>query len=394
MRYTFPEITDIEAVRRLVEGAEGFMVVRRDDNIVFCYAYSSPEVFPPVETWADAVRRECRGLAFNAAGQLISRPYHKFFNVGERPETLPELVDLSEPHVILEKLDGSMIRPMPTADGYRLGTKSGVSLLSHQPEAFVAAHPAYDVYIRAEIDRARTPIFEWCSRQQRIILDHPADRLVLTAVRENRSGRYLPLAALRAEIAANPNFAGIEIIRDYAGTTASMAALIAETRALEGAEGYVIRFADGHMVKLKGVWYVTRHRALDGLSREKVVIATLLEGAADDVKPLLPDEARTKLEAFERRFWAAIEAQVAGLNELFAEAKARYGDDKKAFALGMAQQLDPQIRTLLFSHWAGGELRALLLAHIAKNANTSTKLDRVRWAFGDERWDFAFDGDA
>lgn len=394
MRYEFPEIADIEPVRRIVEAVEGFSEIRREDVIVFCYAYASPEVFPPVATWEDAVRRELRGLAFNAHGELISRPYHKFFNAGERPETLPEAVDLAEPHTILEKLDGSMIRPVPVGDRYRLGTKTGVSLLSHQPEAFVAARPEYDAYIRFEIARARTPIFEWCSRQQRIILDHPTERLVLTAMRENRSGRYIPLAEIRGEIAAEPKFSGIEIIGERKGSVADMTALMAETRALEGAEGFVIRFADGHMVKLKGDWYVTRHRAMDGLAREKVVIATLLEGAADDVKPLLPDEARMALEAFEAKFWAAIEGETAGLERLFAEAKARYGDDRKGFALGMALELAPQVRALLFSRWAGRDLRGALLDHIAKNANTSTKLDQVRWAFGDERWNFSFDGDA
>src|SRR5688572_22078349 len=144
MRYIFPEIVEFEPVRELVLNAEGFTIIRKSDHIVFCYSYNSPEVFPEVVSWEDAVRRECRGLAFDLEGRLISRPFHKFFNLGERPETLPGVVDLTQPHVILEKLDGSMIRPVPIGDGYRLGTKTGVSLLSPQPEAFVAVHPSYD----------------------------------------------------------------------------------------------------------------------------------------------------------------------------------------------------------------------------------------------------------
>jgi len=38
--------------------------------------------------------------------QVISRRLHKFFNIGELPETESERVDISRPHVILEKMDG------------------------------------------------------------------------------------------------------------------------------------------------------------------------------------------------------------------------------------------------------------------------------------------------
>jgi hypothetical protein len=109
------------------------------------YVYlQAPDIFPDPETAPDdrtkylwAVRRELRGLIFDESGQVISRRFHKFFNstftfhvsktdpvnvfsnvvdeygvvcvVGELPETKPELIDLSKPFTILEKLDGSMI---------------------------------------------------------------------------------------------------------------------------------------------------------------------------------------------------------------------------------------------------------------------------------------------
>lgn len=394
MRYIFPEITEMEPLRQIVLKYEGFNLIRRPDHIVFCYAYNSPEVFPPITTEEDALRRECRGLTFDPSGKVISRPYHKFFNIGEREETLPAAVDLAHPHVILEKLDGSMIRPVPIGNSYRLGTKTGVTPLSVQPERFVAAHPAYDAYIRHEISRDRTPIFEWCSRQQRIVIDYPADRLVLTAVRDNRLGTYSPLKEVRDEIASDRRFVGMEVVREYEGTAHSMETLMASTRALDGGEGWVIRFADGHMAKLKGDWYVTRHRALEGLSREKVVVATLLSGAADDVKALLPVAVRAHLEDFERRFWAGVESEVWRLRALRYEIKARYGDDKKAFAVGQAKDLPPQVRSLMFLSWEEENIRDSLLRHMQKNTGTSAKIDQIRWSFGDLTWAYDFDGDA
>ena len=58
------------------------------------------------------IRRECRGLIFHAeTGKLLSRRFHKFFNVNELDETDAEVIDLSKPYVLLEKLDGSFIAP-------------------------------------------------------------------------------------------------------------------------------------------------------------------------------------------------------------------------------------------------------------------------------------------
>jgi len=58
-----------------------------------------------------AIRRECRGLIFDAkTGELLSRRFHKFFNINEKEESMLEnMTDLSGGHIILEKLDGSMI---------------------------------------------------------------------------------------------------------------------------------------------------------------------------------------------------------------------------------------------------------------------------------------------
>jgi len=48
----------------------------------------------------------------------------------------------------------------------------------------------YQQFAKWCIENRLTPIFEWCSRKQRIVIDYPEDKLVLLAVRENMSGKY------------------------------------------------------------------------------------------------------------------------------------------------------------------------------------------------------------
>jgi tRNA splicing ligase len=149
-----------------------------------------------------AIRRECRGLIFDAlSGKLLSRPYHKFFNVGERPELAMNEVNLSANHVIFEKLDGSMIRPIavPGSNRYefRLGSKAGITNVAMGPEMWIASHSNYVEFIKMCLVQGTTPIFEWCSRKNRIVIDFPEDRLVLTGVRDNERGSHLPHSVLQ-----------------------------------------------------------------------------------------------------------------------------------------------------------------------------------------------------
>ena len=66
-------------------------------------------------------RRECRGLIFCAeTHKVISRRLHKFFNIGELPETQAELIDITRPHIILEKMDGYLLHDRTRA--YHAGT--------------------------------------------------------------------------------------------------------------------------------------------------------------------------------------------------------------------------------------------------------------------------------
>ena len=114
MRYQFPKIQTIQDVLPHIQGRDEFVVAERDSYTVINYIVSMSDTFEMSgpNDLTGAIRRECRGLIFDKAGVLISRPFHKFFNVNEREETQMNVIDLGQPHVIMEKMDGSMIRPL------------------------------------------------------------------------------------------------------------------------------------------------------------------------------------------------------------------------------------------------------------------------------------------
>lgn len=384
MKYKFPEIHHINDVLPVIENKEEFIVADKGDYKVVNYLVNKEDTFPIVSSTNHAILRECRGLVFDKDGVLIARRLHKFFNVNEREETSTEFVDLSQPHVILEKLDGSMITPIPFGWKYRLGTKMGITDVSMNAEVFVATRPNYDEFIHLCLDRNHTPIFEWCSRRNRIVIDYPEDRLVLIGVRHNNTGEYYSYKQL-------VNYAedySIDCVRCYPGTVYTMQQLINNTRYVEGKEGWVVRFDDGHMVKIKGDWYVSIHKAKDVLTQEKNIIELIINEKIDDFLPLLLEEDRKRVKAFNDRIWDEIEKTKDKLNDSFKMLWNHCGGDRKRFAVTYANDYDPMIRALLFRMWDGHDPFEEIVILVKKHLSSSTRVEKVRLLFGGIKWDY------
>lgn len=419
MDYQFPRIEHLDDVLPAIEGRDEFIIAERDWGFVVNYMVALTDTFPPVQAdgyWCPgcklsmdktvgcgsqrcpepvnlaAIRRECRGMLFYPDGRIMSRRLHKFFNVNERDETQAGRIDLSRPHVILEKLDGSMITPVYTEAGVRWGTKMGITEVSMQAETFVAKNPQYTLMADECHRRGLTLIFEWCSRKQRIVVDYPEDRLVLIAVRENKSGAY---ASYQEMLLLGDQY-GIEVVRAYAGTAANMEHLIAETRASEGIEGWIIRFDDGQMLKVKGDWYVRIHKTKDNLTLEKNVVDLIVNEKMDDTKAFMLDEDRARVEAFETEFWRGVAHQVEIYDRYWAMVQAS-NLDRKAYAqnwMPTIQKQDSFAPQFVFGKFDGKDSRKMILDQIRKNTGTQTKIDSVRRLWNGAQWNYHFEGDA
>jgi hypothetical protein len=141
----------VEEVRASIKGRREFKEVVTQDYLVFTYTVPTGHSFPPLLDAEDEVMRrrlrvlrECRGLIMSADGStVLSRRYHKFFNVSEHAETRSQTcAPLTEDnHVLLEKLDGSMIAPWihPHTGELVWATKMGINPVANEAGAFAAA---------------------------------------------------------------------------------------------------------------------------------------------------------------------------------------------------------------------------------------------------------------
>jgi RNA ligase len=334
-----------------IKDSPEFIVAEKDGYKVINYVVATQDTFPPiygmltlhgiVEPVSNMIRRECRGLIFDLDGKLINRRYHKFFNVNEKDETQLDRIDWSKPHVILEKLDGSMVTPCYVNGHIRWMTKMGITDTSMEAEAFVASRPEYVGFADNLLKQGFTPIFEWCSNKNRIVLDYPEDRLVLTAIRHNESGQYVP-----HELDARNGW-GIPVVGVFAQGM-SLDALVDVVRKSEDCEGVVVRFDDGHMVKIKADWYVRIHKVKSLLAQEKDVVSLILNNELDDMLPLLPKEDLARVEKFEAQL---IEAIRLSAWTVYQTVKQNRGMERKEFALNYAPTFNPLLRALVFKFW-------------------------------------------
>ncbi len=217
MKHKFPIITHINDVLPHLEGFDEFVVMEKDGYQVILYRMQISSSFGDTESLevskGDLIRRECRGMTFDMDGNLIGRKFNKFFNVGERLETMISNVDLSEPHIILEKLDGSMIVPLVINDVLQWHTKAGDTIIGQMAGAYVerVKNINYNQFAFHCKHEGYTAMFEYCSRNNRVVLDYSKEQLILTAIRINETGEYLPYNMM-VEVASR---FGVPIVKGY-----------------------------------------------------------------------------------------------------------------------------------------------------------------------------------
>jgi RNA ligase len=384
MNYDFPQITHIDDVLPHISGREEFRVMEKEGYTVINYAVAFEETFlwDSNDSVGSAIRRECRGMIFNQDGELISRPYAKFFNVGEKEETQLNKVNLYKSHIVLEKLDGSMIRPIPTSEGFNLATKAGVTEISQQAEVFISDKPHYAKFIHSMFDGKLTPIFEWVSRKNRIVVDYENDNLILTAIRNTEMGNYLPYFNM-LDLAEHWNIPVVQAVDGLAVQNIEL--FVNQVREWEnGEEGVVVRFDTGHMVKVKSADYVLRHKTKDAINQEKNVLQTILNDSVDDLVPLLTPEDADRLKRFQGAFWAGLEDVGTDIHDTYRQIDR--GQSQKDFALFAVPSLLPQYQPFMFKLRKGVPIRDLLIEQIGKSLGSQPKIDAARWMWGNLDW--------
>ena len=217
-------------------------------------------------------------------------------------------------------------------------------------------------------------ILEHTGPENRVVVAYEDSQLTLLAVRDTVSGRYLPYVDLSL-IAEKHNVPVVSSL----GSVEDIASFIADGRALEGVEGYVVAFDDGHRVKLKADGYVLRHRALSHVHLEKNVLNWVLTGAVDDVIPLLSPKAVDRVLEYQ----SMVEDAISQLTTLVEEFHAsNHALERKDYAVAAGKVLPKFLRSAAFMLLDGKPARDGVHGHLTWAAHSQPRIDEVRHLYG------------
>lgn len=395
--YPFPVIESLDDILPAIEGSRVFTVYRKDGYIVADYLTQGLDVFGDLaspedeETHKYLLRREVRGLKFSMDGRLIARPFHKFFNLNQAPETDISFVDWSQPHSCHEKVDGSLVHPAIVGERQVFMTRSGVTSFASDALRFAEAHKArYMDLCRDAMEEGLLPLFEWCSgdrRKQRTVIAYDKPQLVLTRLRNQRSGQY----SNSIETSAFASRYGVPTAFTHCPIE-DPAAFTERVRTMKGAEGFVVYFASGAIIKVKALDYVLRSKAFDEIATEKNVIASILENREDDVLPFLPREDAAALAQFSIAVRQGLRRKAENIAERAARLMLDVEGDPRSFAEAVPSRFNNVERAAALSagfprkNDAISSAEAALRKQILLHSGSAPRLEPMRSLWGDFIW--------
>ena len=376
--HTFPVIRNFKDVEDQID--QYFYIAEKEGYKVVNYRVPCPDTFPDVTDVKTAIRRSFRGIIFDSVtGDILRRPLDKFFNLNERAETRIENLDLSKPHVIMEKLDGSLISPFRVNGKLIWGTKLGATDIGELAEEFVAKHTKYEIFAKTMLDADISLIFEFVTNRNRIVLDYPEENLILIAMRNIRDGTYIPYDKME-HIASWHDIPVVKVFKSKKLTPD----FVEELRKQEGVEGIVVRFDDGLYLKCKTDWYCQLHRVKSEINNERCVVQLIIEGKIDDLKPIMLKEDVVKLEQFEKDLWHVVNDRILRIQEVIDYIKEK-NMSRKDFALTFNESA--WLRVIVFSLWNdietnGNAMRFWIIEEIknsiVKNCGKNKNYDEMK----------------
>jgi hypothetical protein len=215
----------------------------------------------------DEVTLQCRGLVVDDLGNIVARPFKKFFNLSEGR------TNVTDDYEIYAKYDGSLgILFFFGGEWVFASRGSFTSEQAVKGKYFLDKDCDYEL-----LDKNNTYCFEVIYPENKIVVEYEGfEGVVLTAVFDTQTGEeksmydYDLLTALTFDC---------EISLKGLHTTIK-----------DNEEGYVVKFSNGERCKVKGAEYLRLHKMMSQMSTTAVwdclrngdSILSLLEGYPDE----------------------------------------------------------------------------------------------------------------
>jgi RNA ligase len=214
----------------------------------------------------------CRGLVIDDNGEIVARPFRKFFNLSEHSaDNAKGAVPIGERFEALEKLDGTLI-----------------VLSNYRGHLVINTRGEFDnkyTHAARRLGGGCIPVagVTWCAEligpQYRVVVPYSDDSLVFLAAISNETG---------VDSHFTPQQWPHRWARRYDAT--GIEELIRSVRDDGNFEGWVIRFESGLRVKVKLPEYLRIHKLISHCSNISIWELLRAGGTIDELISRVPDE--------------------------------------------------------------------------------------------------------
>jgi RNA ligase len=271
---------DLTEFEKRVE--QGYLRKSEKDGLVL-YGYTDACTFD--RAW-DEYTRIARGLILDKeTGEIIAKPFPKFFNLGEMEETF--LVNLPKlPYKAFEKVDGSLGIIFNHNGQWKVATRG--SFYSDQAVKGQELLLKYDL---GSIPTGLTLLVEIIYPENKIIVNYGNEEKLVVL---GGFSRELGTEILPEVMQFHAQNMGMEMARSYDYTIEQMITL--QKTLPKDQEGFVVRFENGLRVKIKGDEYMRIAKLMSSLS-PIALWETMKNGKVDTFYlQQLPEELRKDYE--------------------------------------------------------------------------------------------------
>ena len=277
---------DILDVALLKQHVQNGLVSERPHNDLPYYIYNYTPECQYARAW-DGVTTKCRGLIVDNSGNVLARPFPKFFNWDETRQPIPV-----GNAIRMDKMDGSLGILYPVYEWRFNGGNQGFFVTEHriatrgsfhsEQAAFATNHfqDMYDFSWFSPMDD-KTYLFEIIYPENRIVVDYGDYKgLVLIDVIDNETGKS---DSQEFDDCKWPDKVSRKLVNGFHEQDVVDIA--------KGNEGFVYLWPErNHRVKMKSAEYVELHRIVTNLSEKTVWEAMVAGKGIDEIKKPLPEE--------------------------------------------------------------------------------------------------------
>ena len=224
-----------------------------------------------------------RGLILDNDSNIIARPFKKFFNFNERPETSATQLPLDKPEASV-KLDGSLIIAYKWKGEWKLATKGSFN----SEQAIESMKILKEKHADTNFDKYSdlTLLFECIYDSNRIVINYENHRDLYLIGAVDKIGGY---EYSYEEVHVIANELGFTVPNYFINSFDEVFELVKLD--IKNTEGYVVYWPKtGLRMKIKTADYIRLHKLITGLS-DKTIWEYLKDGKnPDDMLKDMPDE--------------------------------------------------------------------------------------------------------